>query len=67
MDENFLRYAVSSAKAAFDAGCVITADTHLRHALGCANRLKRRDVVAAVMRSRNRIRPAVMARRLAVA
>lgn len=57
-----LKSTIDSARTAHAAGNVITADTHLRHALSIANHLKRRDVVAGVMRCRNRLRPVIAAR-----
>lgn len=51
--------SIEAARLAFADGLVFTTDTHLRHALAAANRLKRRDYAAAVLRCRNRLRPAL--------
>lgn len=58
-----LHYSIESARAAHSYGHVLTADVYLRHALSCANHLKRSDYRAAIMRCRNRLRPAVVARK----
>lgn len=47
--------AISAARMAHASGHVITADTYLRHALGEANRLRRNDYKATIMRCRNRL------------
>lgn len=58
MDALFI--AIQAARVAHREGLLFTTDTHLRMALAAANRLKRRDYTAAVMRCRNRLRPALV-------
>lgn len=60
MEIETFRFNVRAATAAWRDGLPITADTHLRHAISAANRLKRRDLTAALFRCRNRVRPAAM-------
>lgn len=51
---------IQSARLAHGEGLLFTTDTHLRLALAAANRLRRDDYKAAVMRCRNRLRPALV-------
>lgn len=59
MDFDSMRRAVESARHAYRDGFYITADTHMRHALAEANRLRRRDLAASIFRIRNKLRPLV--------
>jgi len=60
------RYSIQSALQAHRRGLVLTCDTHLRHALSAANAMKRRDLIAGVMRCRNKLRPSLISRRASI-
>lgn len=59
MKLDYFAHCIELARFAYRQGMPITADTHLRYALGEANRLQRRDLRSAIFRIRNKLRPAV--------
>ncbi|TIX43169.1 MAG: hypothetical protein E5V40_04300 [Mesorhizobium sp.] len=67
MDINAMLYHVKAARAAARQGLPITAATHMRFALQCANALKSPVLRAGCFRISNKLRPRVKRARAAAA
>lgn len=60
MKLDYLAHCIELARFCYRNGLPITADTHMRYALGEANRLGRRDLQRSIFCIRNRLRPYVI-------